>query len=200
MHIHTHFRHHYSFLTSYVISNKKRFLAKKKKKGRLLASRLIQENIPVIATSSPSKRKNKIQKYWIDKIIFSLLCERWVNIHKELRAPSVEWCAINTKHHYNLLLKSQFFHPNHFSNLSQRRPVWWELWPEAKTPLPDTERLSISLMQRLFQVSLLVTQQGCLRAAFLQLSPVTYTVSPHRWTHTRERADLSTLTTLLPSR
>ena len=142
------------------------------------------------------KKKKRIQKYWIDKIIFCLLCERWVNIHKELRAPSVEGCAINTKHHYNLLLKSQFFHPNHFSNLSQRRPVWWELWHEAKTPLPDTERLSITLMQRLLQVSLLVTQQGCLRAAFLQLSPVTYTVSPHRG----ERADLSTLTTLLPSR
>lgn len=64
MHIHTHFRHHYSFLTSYVISNKKRFPAKKKKKkGRLLASRLIQENIPVIATSSPSKRKKKKKEY-----------------------------------------------------------------------------------------------------------------------------------------
>ena len=38
-----------------------------------------------------------------------------------------------------IIEQSQFFHLNHFSNLSQYRPIWWELWHEAKTPLTDRE-------------------------------------------------------------
>lgn len=51
MHTHTHFRHYCSFLIPCVIANKKKLPAEEKKmKGRFIASKLIQENIAVIAT------------------------------------------------------------------------------------------------------------------------------------------------------
>lgn len=106
MHIHIHFRHSYLFLIPYVISNEKTFPVKKKKnEGKIYC---LQINIRKRPCNSypppPIKERKKIHKYWIDKIIFSLLWERQVNAHKELRAPSVEGCSINTKHRYNLLL------------------------------------------------------------------------------------------------
>lgn len=58
MHIHTHFRQHYSFLTSYVISNKKRFPAKKKKR-KTSCLQINTGKHPCNSYLFPRKRKKK---------------------------------------------------------------------------------------------------------------------------------------------
>lgn len=116
-----------------------------------MASKLIQENIAVIAILLRQEQGERGDSKDIELIKLSFLyCGKGGLISiKNLELPQSWGCPINTNHHYNLLLnRVHFFHLSHFSNPLELRLLWWEPWHWAKTPLPGTEQPSISVMCR----------------------------------------------------
>lgn len=78
MHIHTHFRHHYSFLISYVIFNKKRFLVGKKSERKTYHFQINKRKHPCNSITPPAQVKEKKKGYTnteLTKLSF-LHCEK----------------------------------------------------------------------------------------------------------------------------
>ena len=59
MHIHTHSRHHYSFLISYVISNKRRFPAEKNER-KIYCLQIYIRKHPYLPPPAKEKKDTKI--------------------------------------------------------------------------------------------------------------------------------------------